>query len=103
MQLHYVHNDGISDHWACKRRSTERCSELILSEDRPEVVWVDYHIVTISPFRVDVPASCQGVWLHSEASGAKVYDQIELIEVFGPPYLPTDEIDRAQHSTGESR
>ena len=45
----------------------------------------------ISPFRVDIPASCQGVWLHSEASRAKVYDQIELIEVFGPPYLLTSE------------
>ena len=69
----------------------KRCSELILSEDRPEVVWVDYHVVTISPFRVDIPAPCQGVQLHSKASRAKAYDQIELIEVFGPPYLPMSE------------
>ena len=57
MMLCYVHNDGVSDHWACKHRSIERCSELILSEDRPEVVRVDYCIVTISPFRLDIPAS----------------------------------------------
>ena len=91
MQLRYVHNDGVSDYWACECRSTERRSELILSEDRPEVVRVDYRVVIISPFRVDIPASCQGVQLHSEASGAKAYDQIELIEVFGPLYLPTSE------------
>ena len=66
-----IHYDGVSDYWACESRSMERCSELIVCEDGSEIVWVDYCIVTISPFGIDIPVSCQGVQLSSEVSGAK--------------------------------
>ena len=58
------------------------CSEgqcqLLISEDRMEIVRVNGGIVAIPLFWVDVPSSSQSVGFCSEFSGAETDDQVEL-------------------------
>ena len=54
-----------------------------------EVAWVDGSIVTIPPFRIDVPASSEGVRFGAQMPRAEVDNEIELGEVLGPTGLST--------------
>ena len=51
-------------------------------------MWIDVSVVLILLFRVDVPASSEGIRLSSEASGAETNDEVELGEELRPAGLP---------------
>jgi len=59
-----------------------------LSEDRFKVVRVDCGIVSISPFRIDIPLSSKSIWFGAEMTRAEPDDKVELGEVLRPPHLP---------------
>jgi len=59
-----------------------------LSEDRFEVVRVDYSIASIFPFRVDVPSSNESIWFSAKMTRVEPNDKVELGEVLRPPCLP---------------
>ena len=59
-----------------------------------EVAWVNGSIVTISPFRVEVPSSSQRVGFGAQSPRMETDDKIELGKVFGPTCL-SSEIGRA--------
>ena len=54
-----------------------------------EVARVDSSIVTIPPFRIDVPASSERVGFGAQTPRAEVDNEIELGEVLGPTGLST--------------
>ena len=62
--------------------------KLFLSEDGLEVVKVDCGIVSIPPFRIDVPSSSESIWFCAKMTRAEPDDKIELEKVLGPPRLP---------------
>jgi hypothetical protein len=83
---------GVDDEGGAERGFEEFCgseggAELFLGKDRSAVVGIDCCIDTISPFGVDVPASCQSVGFGSQSTGAEADDKVELREVFGPAGL----------------
>jgi len=59
-----------------------------LSEDRLEVVRVDYGIASIPPFRIDVPSSSKSIWFGAKTTRAKPNDKVELREVLRLLRLP---------------
>ena len=61
--------------------------KLFLSEDELEVVRVDCSIVSIPPFRIDIPLSSENVWFGAKMTRAKSDDKIKLEEVLRLPYL----------------
>src|SRR5882672_7695963 len=69
---------------------SERC-QLLGSEYRAVVLWIDSGIVAIPLFKVDVPSSSQCVGFSAEFSGSKPNDQVERGKVFRPSCLPTCE------------
>jgi len=76
-----------------ERREKKDCSsyggcKLFLSEDGLEVVRVDYGIVSIPPFRIDVPSSSESIRFCAETTRAEPDDKVELGKVLGPPHLP---------------
>jgi len=62
--------------------------KLFLSEDRLEVVRVDYGMASIPPFRIDVPLSSESIWFGAEMTRAEPDNKIELGEVLRPLHLP---------------
>jgi len=62
-----------------------------LSEDRFEVVRVDYGIASIPLFRIDVLSSSKSIWFGAKTARAKPDDKIELEKVFRPLCLPLDQ------------
>jgi len=62
-----------------------------LSEDRFEVVRVDYGIASIPLFRIDVLSSSKSIWFGAKTTREKPDDKIELEKVFGPLCLPLDQ------------
>ena len=60
-----------------------------MSKHWTEVAWVDSSIVTIPPFRIDVPASSEGVGFGAQMPRAEADNEIELGEVLGPTGLLT--------------
>jgi len=58
-----------------------------MSEDRLEVVRVDYGIASISPFMIDVPLFSESIQFGAETTRVKSNDKVELGEVLGPPCL----------------
>ena len=61
---------------------------MFLSEDRLEVVRVDYGIASIFLFRIDIPLSSESIWFSAETTRAEPDDKIELREILGLPHLP---------------
>ena len=55
-----------------------------------EVAWIDGSIVAIPLFRIDIPASSEGVRFGAQMPGAETDDKVELGKVFGPMGLMTD-------------
>jgi len=62
--------------------------KLFLSEDRLEVVRVDYGITSIPSFRINVPLSSESFWFGAKTTRAEPDDKVELEEVLRPPCLP---------------
>ena len=71
--------------------SSYRGCKLFLSEDWFKVVIVDYSIVSIPLFRVDVPPSSESICFGAKITRTEPDDKVELREVLGPPYLPSDQ------------
>jgi len=59
--------------------------KLFLSEDKLEVVRVNYGIASIPPFRIDVLLSSKSVQFGARAESN---DKVELGEILGPLCLP---------------
>jgi len=64
-----------------------RGCKLFLSEDRLEVMRVDYGVASIPPFRIDVPLSSESIQFCTETTRAEPDDKVELGKVLGPPHL----------------
>ena len=79
-----------------KRREKEDYSlyegcKLFLSEDRLEVVGVDYGIASIPPFRIDVLLSSKNIQFSVKITRAKSNDNVELRKILKSPCLPPDQ------------
>ena len=57
MKLFLVHNYCCMENRIHQFACMERVSQLFISEYRTKIVRIDGSIITISPFRVDVPSS----------------------------------------------
>ena len=64
---------------------------MFLSEDRLEVVRVDCGIVSIFPFRIDIPLFSESIQFGAKITRAEPDDKVELGEVLRPPHLPSDQ------------
>ena len=86
----------IYDYSCMKRREKEDYSlyegcKLFLSEDRLEVVGVDYGIASIPPFRIDVLLSSKNIQFSVKITRAKSNDNVELRKILKSPCLPPDQ------------
>jgi len=72
-----------------KNSSSYRGCKLFLSEDRFEVVRVDYGIASIPPFRIDVPSSSKSIQFCAKTTRVEPDDKVELGEVLRPLHLPS--------------
>ena len=61
--------------------------KLFLSEDRLEVVRINYSVTSILPFRIDIPLSSESIWFSTEMTRVESDDKVELGEILGLPYL----------------
>ena len=61
---------------------------MFLSEDGFEVVRVDCGVVSIPPFRIDVPSSSESIQFCAEMTRTEPDDKVELGKVLGPLHLP---------------
>jgi len=61
---------------------------LFLSKDGLEVMRVDCGIVSIPPFRIDVPLSSESIQFCAEKTRTEPDDKVELEKVLRPPHLP---------------
>ena len=59
----------------------KRVGELLRSEHRAKILWVDSGEALIPLLGVDVPLSSQGVGFSTKFPGSEMNDQIELTEV----------------------
>ena len=71
-----------------KNSSLYKDHKLFLSEDWYEAVRVNYGIISILFFRIDVSLSSKSIWFGAKITKMKPDDKIELKEVLGLPYLP---------------
>jgi len=60
---------------------------LFLSEDEFKVVRVEYSIVSISLFRINILLSSKSIWFSAKMTRIKPNNKVELQEVFGLLYL----------------
>ena len=58
-----------------------------MSEDRREVVRVDYSVASIPPFRIDVLLSSESIWFDAEMNRIELNDKIELRKILGLLHL----------------
>jgi len=61
--------------------------KLFLSEDGLEVVRVNCGVVSIPPFRINIPLSSEGIWFCAETTRVEPDDKIELEEILRLPRL----------------
>ena len=64
-----------------KNHSLYEDCKLFLSEDRLEVVRVDYSIASILPFRIDILLSSKSIWFGAEMTKTKPDDKIKLRKI----------------------
>ena len=57
-------------------------------EDWSEIMRIDASVVLIPLFRIDIPASSEGIRLHTKLSGAETNDHVKLGEELRPVGLP---------------
>ena len=60
---------------------------MFLSEDRLEVVRVDYGVASIPFFRIDISLSSKSIWFDAKMTRVEPSNKIELEEILGPPCL----------------
>ena len=73
--------------------SSEGRSKLFLHEDQSETVRIDVSVILIPLFWIDIPASSEGIRLHTKLSRAETNNHIELGEEFRPAgLLPGQEL-----------
>ena len=53
----------------------------------PSVLRIDSGIVTIPPFKIDVPSSSKSIGFGSEFSGTETDDEVKSGKIFGPSCL----------------
>jgi len=63
---------------------------LFLSEDKFEVIWVNYGIASISFFKIDVLLSSKSIQFGIKITRVEPNNKIELQEVFRLLYLFSD-------------
>ena len=61
---------------------------MFLSEDRLEVVRVNYGIASIPLFRIDIPSSSESIQFCAKMTRVESDDKVQLGEVLGPLHLP---------------
>ena len=61
---------------------------MFLSEDRLEVVRVDYGIASIPLFRIDVLSSSESIWFSAKTTRMKPDNKVELENILRPLHLP---------------
>ena len=61
---------------------------MFLSEDKFEVVKVNYGIASILSFKIDILLSSESIQFGAEMTRTEPNDKIELKKVLRPPYLP---------------
>jgi len=59
-----------------------------LSENRFEVVRVEYGIASISFFKIDIPSFSESIQFGTEMTRAEPDDKVELGEILRSPHLP---------------
>ena len=74
-----------------KNSSLYKDHKLFLSEDWYEAVRVNYGIISILFFRIDISLSSKSIWFSAKITRMKPDDKIELKEVLGLPYLSLDQ------------
>jgi len=72
-----------------KDHSLYRGYKLFLSEDRFEVVRVDYGIASILSFRIDIPLSSKSIQFGVKMTRSEPNDKIKLGEVLRQSHLPS--------------
>ena len=60
---------------------------MFVGKDGAEVLQIDLCVVPIPPFRIDVPASSEGVRFSAEAARAEADNEVEMMEEFRPAGL----------------
>ena len=83
-----IHDCSCTEKREKKDSSSYGGCKLFLSKDGLEVVRVDYGIVSIPPFRIDVLLSSESIWFGVEMTRAEPNDKVELEEILRPPHLP---------------
>ena len=68
--------------------SLYECCKLFLNKDWFEVVRVDYSIVSIPLFRIDVPLSSESIQFGAKITRTKSDNKIKLREILRPLCLP---------------
>ena len=58
--------------------------KLFLSENKLEVIRVDYSIASIPSFRIDIPSSSESIRFCSETTRAEPDDKVKLGEILRP-------------------
>jgi len=71
-----------------KNGSLYRGYKLFLSKDRFEVVRVDYSIVSIPSFRINIPSSSKSIWFGAKTTRAEPDDKVKLEKILRPLCLP---------------
>jgi len=70
-----------------KDSSSYKSCKLFLSEDGLEVVRVDCGIVSIPPFRIDIPSSSESIQFGTKMTRTEPDNKVELREVLRLPCL----------------
>src|SRR6267154_5038508 len=60
---------------------------MLVRKNGTEVLRIDLHVVPIPPFRIDVPASSEGIRFSAEAARAETDNEVEMMEEFRPAGL----------------
>ena len=77
IELFLVHDHYCTENGICQFSCMEQVSQLFISEYRTKTVRIDSSIITISPFRVDVPSSSQRVWFHTKSPRVETDNEVE--------------------------
>jgi len=85
------------NNYSCVKRSKKKDSssyrghKLFLSEDKFEVIWVNYGIASISFFKIDVLLSSESIQFGIKITRVELDNKIELQEIFRLLYLFLDQ------------
>src|SRR6267154_2027586 len=60
---------------------------MLVRKNGTEVLRIDLHVVPIPPFRIDVPASSEGIRFSAKAARAEADNEVEMVEEFRPAGL----------------